>query len=944
MTKLTSSCAAIALLLCASYVFLDSRVWAYERICLADGYTVVFVNGIMTSRDQAIKDREALNKKFVIKSGRSDVTFLTGYNQTHAGGRGDELKSVAQTYLTNDKSYLNDFDLKTILMELAPQLHTQKVLLVGHSQGTFYTNAMYNYLIAHGVSPSSIAVYNLATPAASVAGGGAYTTSSYDKVIEYVRELDAKVGAPQPLPANINIPLPYDERDDEWGGHHFQSDYLEGAPGQIVRDMQAMLTRLVSSGADSSSPCFEPPTDSVAYKTQALAFAALDATYSGAQSVGGAVASVGKALGAAVGSSLASVLPSLPQLTSDNAATAMRAQPLGTTARGGGIDGLAELTADRKANAEFAAAQRAAEEEALKNAPRIEAVKPKSLQIDAQAGAAALAFLPEAEAAEAAPVQEPVPAAPATPDNSYQPGFGGGGVCVINCPSANAPVAAAPAPAAPAPTAPELTLASPTDETTFATTSVTFAGTATADATITATGDATGSATADGSGDWSMTLSLANGTSTVSFVAQKDGLDSVSITRTIGVALPPPGAPVVTASACAYSLASFGCVLPVGTTTIAWANADNAESYYVYVDGVLQESVSATSAIVTLAPDATSTIEVVAANLLSGMSTSTAIEIRSVPHALRINEIAWAGTVSNPADQWLELRNGAGFALDLAHITLVAADGAPYVPLSGSIAGPDASGHPGYYLIERRDQAVLSVGADLIAAFDLLSASGEELQIAWWDGTATTTIDATPAVATCGGWCAGSAAHALGTSAQPGLPPSWALESMERIGEDGTLAASWQSNDAYQLFATDVGAMLVYGTPGRENSHGWPVQGWYCGSVYLPSDPAPTFAFPKTCTVLMRFISPSANRYVGFFLGSVGASTLSGAASLGKVLSEDVTLDGAGMASGDPGFVAVWENRSNVGSDLQDFEDYFTGASASGPPHENFMVLPYRAQ
>ncbi len=94
----------------------------------------------------------------------------------------------------------------------------------------------------------------------------------------------------------------------------------------------------------------------------------------------------------------------------------------------------------------------------------------------------------------------------------------------------------------------------------------------------------------------------------------------------------------------------------------------------------------------------------------------------------------------------------------------------------------------------------------------------------------------------------------------------------------------------------------------------------------------------------MRFISPSANRYVGFFLGSVGASTLSGAASLGKVLSEDVTLDGAGMASGDPGFVAVWENRSNVGSDLQDFEDYFTGASASGPPHENFMVLPYRAQ
>lgn len=475
-------------------------------------------------------------------------------------------------------------------------------------------------------------------------------------------------------------------------------------------------------------------------------------------------------------------------------------------------------------------------------------------------------------------------------------------------------------------------------------TTVVFVGTATPSASISADGDATGNTAADESGDWEMTLTLPKGTSTVSFVASKDGLDSTAVSRTIGVALPPPGTPVIAAPSCAYSLASFGCVLPVSTTTVSWANADNAESYEIYVDGVFQESVSGTQAIVSLATDATSTIEVVAFNLVSGVATSSPLEIRAIPHAVRINEIAWAGTVSNPSDQWIELRNGAAFPLDLAHVALVASDGAPFVVLSGSIAGPDASGHPGYFLIERRDQAVLSVGADLVAAFELLSTSGEQLQLAWWDGSATSTIDITPAVATCGGWCAGSAAHALGSSAQPGLPPSWALESMERIGDDGSLPASWQTNDAYGLFATDVGAMLVYGTPRQENSHAWPSQGWYCGSVYLPSDPAPVFALPTTCTLLMRFISPSANRYAGLFLGSVGSSTLATAYSLSRSLSADVTLDGAGLSSGEGGFVAVWENRSNVGDDLQKFEDYFTGVSASGPPHENFMVLPYVAR
>ena len=65
-----------------------------------------------------------------------------------------------------------DYDLKTILMQIHPEVTTtRKILLVGHSQGTFYTNAIYRYFLEHGMPEGSVAVYNLATPAAYVEGG-----------------------------------------------------------------------------------------------------------------------------------------------------------------------------------------------------------------------------------------------------------------------------------------------------------------------------------------------------------------------------------------------------------------------------------------------------------------------------------------------------------------------------------------------------------------------------------------------------------------------------------------------------------------------------------------------------------------------------------------------------------------------------------------------------
>ena len=948
--RITTSVILVALILVPA--IFQSRAMAFSRQCLAEGYTVVYVNGIKTTREEADKDRKAFQKKFIDRGGSGEVNFKTGYNQTHANGLGDTLKSVAQTYLTAGGGHIADYDLKTMLIDLSSQIHTQKVLLVGHSQGTFYTNAMYDYLIAQGMPASSITVYNLATPASRVAGGGNYTTSSYDKVINYVREVDAAANAPQPLAANINIPIPYFERNDEWAGHHFQSDYLEGAPGQIVSDIQQSLARLRSWGPDSSTPCFEPPATNLAYKASSLAFQTLDSTTRGVSGGVSAVASAARATMAAVGNTAAGALYSLVPILSPESRAQTSREIGNALVIGLNDDELQRAKEEAAREAAAAAAAQAAQEAALAAAPRVEAYKPKPYVPPAmsQAGAAALAFsdsVPDPVAPSVPTVSEET----LTPHlaNPYEPGFGGGSGTCPSCSAAqsssgsSAPASAPPAPAAPVvtPVAPDLSLTTPDDQSVFATTTVTFTGSSTPEAVITASGDASGTATTDAGGSWSFTTVLASGTSTVHFVASKDGLDSATVSRTIGVTLPPPSAPIVSATACTYSLSTSYCVLPATSALVSWTDPSAAASFDVYVNSALVRSTTSTSTSVSLTQDATTTIEIIGRSASGETATSSSLVIVSLTAPLRINEIAWAGTVQSANDQWLELRNASGYALDLSHVALVRSAGSE-LQLSGTAVGQDTLGN-GYFLIERTEAAT-DVHADLLAQFDLFSQTGERASLVWYDGSATTTLDATPVVAACAGWCAGHTVHAVGTTAQPGIPNSWAMESMERIGSDGSQASSWQSNDTYTATAHDAGTYIIYGTPRAANSAGWPTKGLYCGStIYTESSPTPTFPSSQFCVVLSRFISPMANRYVGYFIGDVGSSTNIGADLQGKVPTTNISLNVPGMNSGDHAFVVVWENRTNLDSDVPNFIAYFTGTAAT-PPHSNFAVFPWVMQ
>jgi hypothetical protein len=77
--------------------------------------------------------------------------------------------------------------------------------------------------------------------------------------------------------------------------------------------------------------------------------------------------------------------------------------------------------------------------------------------------------------------------------------------------------------------------------------------------------------------------------------------------------------------------------------------------------------------------------------------------------AVFINEIAWMGSVEGDANsEWIELYNDAPVAVDLSGWKLQAADGTPSIALSGTISAN------GYFLLERADDAVSGVKADIV--------------------------------------------------------------------------------------------------------------------------------------------------------------------------------------------------------------------------------------
>jgi hypothetical protein len=170
---------------------------------------------------------------------------------------------------------------------------------------------------------------------------------------------------------------------------------------------------------------------------------------------------------------------------------------------------------------------------------------------------------------------------------------------------------------------------------------------------------------------------------------------------------------------------------------------------------------------------------------------------QALPGDVVINEVAWAGTLADASDQWIELFNPTSSPVLLENWQIVAADGMPIIPLAGIIAPG------GYYLLECNDDATVNdVPADAIYLGGM-SPSGETLYLLDASGRRIDSANADG-----GDWPAGQR-----------MPPG----SMERIA--AVLAdtdAAWATNNPLIRNGTDSGGQPIRGTPRQPNSTTYP--------------------------------------------------------------------------------------------------------------------------
>ena len=163
-----------------------------------------------------------------------------------------------------------------------------------------------------------------------------------------------------------------------------------------------------------------------------------------------------------------------------------------------------------------------------------------------------------------------------------------------------------------------------------------------------------------------------------------------------------------------------------------------------------------------------------------------------------INEVAWMGTQARSWDEWIELHNTGGVTVSLSGWTLSFADGSPItITLDGEI-GPGA-----YFLLERDDEAISDLDADLVYGGGQMSNGGEQMELRDGSGAVIDTANGEG-----GAWPAGTDSSGVITYA--------AMERVDPTAPDSD--DNWCTNDGITCNGSDSDGFPINGTPGAQNS------------------------------------------------------------------------------------------------------------------------------
>jgi hypothetical protein len=253
------------------FIFFPFKIFA--QTCSPNGYTILTINGVSTNISGAQDNRDKLKAHFPDTYNNQKLTVDYLLNPTHTISI-DLLDTAEQKANDETLSDIQDSDFAQMLTDASAKVITQKLLLVGHSQGNFYANTFYDAVIdeAGGIPSESMGVYGVATPANRVAGNGLYLTSDTDKVIDKL---------PNILKPNVHID--FKNSDDNGLGHDFSKIYLTYQGDKIVSDIKTSLNKLKNNNVQSENvPCISPPRLTLAQKVQGAILATLDGVVSAA--------------------------------------------------------------------------------------------------------------------------------------------------------------------------------------------------------------------------------------------------------------------------------------------------------------------------------------------------------------------------------------------------------------------------------------------------------------------------------------------------------------------------------------------------------------------------------------------------------------------------------------------------------------------------------------
>lgn len=184
---------------------------------------------------------------------------------------------------------------------------------------------------------------------------------------------------------------------------------------------------------------------------------------------------------------------------------------------------------------------------------------------------------------------------------------------------------------------------------------------------------------------------------------------------------------------------------------------------------------------------------------LAQMMLAGASLVRAAGTTVVMNEVAWAGSADSANDEWIELYNTTGSAVDLSGWTISDDQGVSTYALAGAI------GANSYYVIEDSEAVVQPRTADVIINLSLAN-SGDSLVLFDANGQMVDSVNGSG-----GMWYAGSVTtHA----------------SMERINPaaSGDDATNWAASTGAGSTATSSGGTHIVGTPGVVNSVNGSVQ------------------------------------------------------------------------------------------------------------------------